>query len=282
MDRRAVRRDGAVAVALAAAFAAAVGACEKRPAHRGAATDGGADAAAAVESVVFRTGDGWTIHGTWMQGTTPLTVVFAHQLGASRSEWEPLVAELRRASAPPNVLTLDLRGHGESTLSPNGQLVRWPSFENVPSRWEGLRRDVAAAVAYVRGRRGDESVVLVGSSIGSSAVVLHAGDDPAVRGIVLLSPGLAYRGVEIESAARTYLAAGHPAMLIAGQIDTASVEAVDRIALLAGASAAPTQITRLVLADTGEHGTALGAPRVHAELWPAVTRWIRELPGAAH
>lgn len=267
-----------MAWALAAVFATVLGACEKDRAATAGARDGGADAAVSTEAVVFRTADGWTIHGTWMQGTTPLTIVFAHQLGANRSEWEPLVAELRRGSAPPNVLTMDLRGHGESTLSSTGQTVRWPAFENTPARWEALEKDVEAAVAYVRGRRGDAGVVLVGSSIGASAVVRHAASDPMVRGLVLLSPGLAYRGVEIRSQAQTYLAAGHPALLIAGQIDTPSVEAITQIARGVGPTGATSQVTQQLLDGTGARGTALGAPGVHPELWASVTRWIRELP----
>lgn len=283
MDRRAVRRGGAVALALATIFATALSACEKDRAANAGARDGGADAAAAstTEAVVFRTADGWTIHGTWMQGTAPLTVVLAHQLGANRSEWEPLVAELRRGSAPPNVLTIDLRGHGESTLSSTGLTVRWPAFENVPTRWEAMQNDVAAAVAYVRSRRGDASVVLVGSSIGATAVVRHAASDPLVRGLVLLSPGLAYRGVEILSSAQTYLAAGHSALLIAGQIDAPSVEAITQIARGVGPNGATSQVTQQLLEGTGARGTALGAPGVHPELWASVARWIRELPAQA-
>jgi pimeloyl-ACP methyl ester carboxylesterase len=45
---------------------------------------------------------------------------------------------------------------------------------------------------------------MVGSSIGSTAVIRFAGDHPDLGGIVLFSPGLSYRGVETVPSARRY------------------------------------------------------------------------------
>ena len=56
-----------------------------------------------------------------------------------------------------------------------------------------------------------DSIGIAGASIGANLAVLDAADDPGVRSIALLSPGLDYRGLRIEAAMKKYGA--RPALL---------------------------------------------------------------------
>src|SRR5438552_1717881 len=79
--------------------------------------------------VTFTTDDGVTIGATLHPGATPdaPAVVLVHQLGSTRAEWDPLVAQL---SHPPalTLLAIDMRGHGESTHGPNGTTLDFNQF----------------------------------------------------------------------------------------------------------------------------------------------------------
>jgi len=94
------------------------------------------------------------------------------------------------------VLAFDLRGHGESNRSEGGE-VSYGGFDT--EAWAATSHDVEAAVAYLRSPVAPVQparIALVGSSIGSTAVVRAAALDPSLDVLVLLSPGRAYRGVD--------------------------------------------------------------------------------------
>ncbi len=255
------------------------------------------------ERVEIHTSDGWTLVADLRQGSpTRPAVVLVHQLSSNRGEWAPLIARLHRGNTPYTTLTLDARGHGESTRGPDGP-TRWQQFGNDSSRWDGMRRDVAAAISYLRAQHLDSSgFVLVGSSIGSTAVVRAAADEPAVLKLVMLSPGLAYRGLDTLEPLQRYASAERPVFLVAGDGDNTSADAahalaarargVDRNAigdsLRADAGTAPDavgaagpdaeRVHEQIVTGTGAHGVALAAPGVHPALWDEIAAWIDTAP----
>jgi pimeloyl-ACP methyl ester carboxylesterase len=172
--------------------------------------------------------------------------IFVHQLSSTRAEYQPLLERLRDRG---HLLAIDMRGHGASTEGEGGATLDWQQFETAD--WELVADDVAAAVVQVIQRGADDRCVLIGSSIGSSAVLLAAARHPdRVRALVLLSPGLAYRGVETLDAAR---AVKVPVLIVHSQEDGA----VDAASALAGVwknAAVPVE----VIADPGHaHGMAI-------------------------
>lgn len=143
--------------------------------------------------------DGLELVGDLRTGASPeaALVILVHQLSTDRHEWEPL---LRRLAGAPALSTfaLDMRGHGESTQRRNRE-VSWNDFETAD--WEKVADDVLRALNHLREAEGlaPARVILVGSSIGSSAVILAASRDESVNAVVALSPGRAYRGVDALS-----------------------------------------------------------------------------------
>jgi pimeloyl-ACP methyl ester carboxylesterase len=103
-------------------------------------------------------------------GSGELVLMFPG-LGALRSEYRFLVPQLREAGY--RAVTVDLRGHGESS-------VLWDTYD-VPS----VGGDVLAMIEHL----GAESVHLIGTSFGGAAVVWAAAERrDQVRSLVLINP----------------------------------------------------------------------------------------------
>jgi dienelactone hydrolase len=125
--------------------------------------------------------------------------IFVHQLSSTRAEWQPIIDRLPEGS---HILAFDMRGHGASTQGPDGSTIAWKSFETAD--WEKVESDIARVMDEMNARRtGTEGCVVAGSSIGSSAALRYAASHPGdATALLLLSPGLAYRGVTTPDAAR--------------------------------------------------------------------------------
>ncbi len=149
--------------------------------------------------VRFSTLDGVPIHGVLYPGLDPRAdaVVLVHTLGADHREWSPWIDAFREPPGSLAVLAIDLRGHGASTAAEDGSPLDHASFDT--ATWERTSKDVDAAVAFLRSAAAPvqpRRIALVGASIGATAVVRAAAEDPSIDVIVLLSPGRAYRGVD--------------------------------------------------------------------------------------
>jgi pimeloyl-ACP methyl ester carboxylesterase len=154
--------------------------------------------------VTLTTLDGVTLGATYIAGPAggAQAVVLLHQLSSTRAEWAPFVDALRGKY---HLLALDMRGHGASAGA-----TSWKSFKD--SDWEAVTGDLAAATQFLSAKGVPlGGTVVIGSSIGSTATLRFAGEHPDLAGIVLVSPGLKYRGVETVPAARKY---GRPKLVV--------------------------------------------------------------------
>lgn len=238
-------------------------------------TDAGVDAPdpdvlRGPEAVQFPSEDGWTLTGTLFSARSVddvgAAVVLVHQLGSHRGEWSPLIERLQRGRTV-TVLAVDLRGHGGSTRGPHGATT-WESFGTDPLRWAELPRDVLAAVRFLRASGAARRIALVGSSIGGSAALLTAANDPELTALALLSPGLSYHGLDTAGPMQRYVQSHRPALLLAGDQDPQSAEAVPAL----GRGAGP-EVTAEVLGGTPEHG--VGMLNRSPDRWDRLDRWLR-------
>ena len=179
-------------------------------------------------------------------------VVLVHQLSSTRAEWEPL---LRHLGADPALSTfaLDMRGHGASTERAStererGAALDWQRFET--RDWEAVAADLRAVLGHLREEEGLQPtrVALIGSSIGSSAVIRAASEDESVDVVVALSPGRAYRGLD----AITPLPAlgERPFLAVASRGEAPSAEAAQDMARIAGGG-------ELLLVEGDAHGVGM-------------------------
>jgi pimeloyl-ACP methyl ester carboxylesterase len=192
-------------------------------------------------------------------------LVLVHQLGATRAEWQPIITALR-ADRDYAILAIDLRGHGESIKTKDGHTLDWQKFTDAD--WHKLPQDVHAAFDWLRANKtiAPRSVGGIGSSIGGSALIIHAAPQATVRAIALLSPGLEYKGLHIRSA---FTRCQHrPVLMVAAEGDARSFETLATLEKIAG------HRTHFVRLDGSAHGTKMAAE--HADLTQKIVEFFRK------
>jgi pimeloyl-ACP methyl ester carboxylesterase len=132
-----------------------------------------------AEDVRFQArADVW-LQGSWLPAKSierKGTIIFCHEYLSNRWSCRPYCEQLRHSGF--DIFTFDFRNHGASESSPGYAPMQWAShFEVI---------DIAAALAYVRGRMGGPRpwIGLLGVSRGGSAAILSAAIDPDVRAVV--------------------------------------------------------------------------------------------------
>lgn len=227
-----------------AAFFAACQAKERAPTAEAEAPATGENAVTAT-TVSFATSDGWEIYASyWDAGAGKPAAILLHMLIADRHSYADFGAKL--AAAGFNVLALDSRGHGDSTKH-NGETRRHADFDDETHKSSVL--DVAAAKDFLAEKGADTSkLVIVGASIGANFALNYGADDPDVRAVVLLSPGLNYHGVETAAAMAKYR--GRPAYLVASDEDKYSADSVGKLHEIAA------DATLKIFSNAG-HGTRI-------------------------
>lgn len=195
------------------------------------------------EEVVFVTGDGVELHGTYWQGADGKhAAVMVHGLNEDRRAWQPLWESLVQKGFA--ALAFDLRGHGQSTTR-NGQAYELRNFTR--DDFLAMERDVEAAVELVKGRSDPPCIAVVGASIGANLALRVGVSEGSVDAVAMLSPGVDYRGVRTEDAAQRFAGA---LFLAAARGDVFSAQSAQ---VLAGQSGNET----LVLVEGEAHGTEL-------------------------
>jgi pimeloyl-ACP methyl ester carboxylesterase len=207
-------------------------------------------AAEAARVFRFPTGEGATLVGLTLGGGRT-GLVLGHQLGSDLCEWLPQARAFARRGY--RVLVFDFAGYGDSQPGPDSR----------------VDTDVVAATAELR-RRGADQVVLVGSSMGGTAVLSAATRiSPPVAGVVSLSGASGFGGVDAEGAmARLRV----PVLFVVGADDQHFTEQARQMYRAARAAD-----RRLLVVPGGGHGTSMvefgdDAPRVLA----AVRRFITD------
>lgn len=213
--------------------------------------------AAQAQEVSFRTDDGVTVVGSLYVPARPgPAVILLHAISRTREDWQPLATRL--ADAGFVALAIDLRGHGASGPLPEGT-----GLENL----NPMVGDVKAARAFLSTRREvtPNRIGIAGASIGANLAILYASGDPAVRSIVLLSPGIDYRGLRPEAALKKY--GDRPAMLVASQEDNYSANSARQLT-----GSGPGARDLRILGGAG-HGTTMLARQ--ADLAGAIVDWFK-------
>jgi len=143
------------------------------------------------EKVNFVTDDGFVVVGNLFRGNSD-AVVLMHQLNTDKSSYDSFAKKLNDANF--TVLAIDLRGHGES-LEQNGLKRNWQDFSE--EEFRRMLLDVKAAKKFLE-QEGFKLRHLVGSSIGANTALNYAANDASIRKIILLSPGMDFKGISTE------------------------------------------------------------------------------------
>ena len=202
--------------------------------------------AAAQRRVTVRAEDGATLTGAYYEPSRrpAPAIVLLPMMRRSHADWDAAASQL--ADGGFAVLALDFRG-GEDLAS--------------------LPIDVRAAKAFLRERPEvvPTGIGMAGASIGANLVLLDAADDPGVRSVALLSPGLDYRGLRIEAAMKKY--AARPALLAASRRDQYAWRSIRHLSTIGPG------IREVRLTDAVAHGTVLLSR--DPELIGALVDWFK-------
>ncbi len=165
-----------------------------------------------MEKVEFKTEDGFTIKGNLLRGNEK-AVVMLHQLNLNKASYSSFARKLNDANF--TALAIDLRGHGES-LDQNGVKKTWQSFSD--NDFRNMAKDVKAAEKFLK-QEGFSVYGVVGASIGANTAANYAAENQGVKKIILLSPGLDFRGIQPEKNAENIKA---KALIVASGEDSYS------------------------------------------------------------
>lgn len=206
----------------------------------------------AAERVTVKTKDRTALVGDFYppnsqaQQKAPL-VVLLHMLSRNRNDWQPYIPQLTAMGYA--VFTMDLRGHGESNQRGHERL-NWRSFRKSDyARMPGDLLETLDALSAYQDRIDLNSVAVIGASIGCNVALVAAAQRQTIRALVLLSPGLDYRGIKTKEAMRRY--GNRPILLVAAEADAYSANSTRTLYKVAAGA------KELKMYRGGAHGTRI-------------------------
>lgn len=216
-------------------------------------------ASAIPERVSFRSAGGVEIVGSFYRSPNRNSpaVLMLHQWAGKRGDYDRFAKHLQAHGI--NGLAIDGRGFGESVRSASTTEPVAPSRTN--DAVAAMLMDVRRAVEFLRQQPTVDAnrIAIIGASYGSSLALIYAADDPTIKAVALLSPGLNYFGnLPTEPAMQRYGA--RPLLLVSAADDAESAIASRRLHSLVTGDA-----HHLKIYDKGGHGTNLFAPGLNLE-----------------
>lgn len=186
-----------------------------------------ADEDRAYQRVEFVTTDGVTVVGDYYPPTGRMLappVILLHMYGHDRTSWAPMYEVLHNGGFA--VLSIDLRGHGES-VKPEEMNLSQRAKDRDSALFNDMYKDVDAAVKWVRQQPNvhPEKLALAGASVGCSVAIHYTSmHDGKVSAVACLSPGTDYLGVNsLEHIAKIEKT---PILLVGGKPDLEACEAL--------------------------------------------------------
>lgn len=180
------------------------------------------------------------------------TIVIVHDWGARYQRWEDIAPRFQSLGF--GVILFNLRGHGTRSNP-------WYLFTDDDVR--DLKRDVSLVSDYAA-RLSPGMVYIIGEGLGANLAMAVAADNAAIRKVVALSPGLAYRGVYLSGEILAKVSGR--VLLIASRDDTYSANCLREINAMLPEEPAST------LYSNAGHGVWM-LKRVPDAI-PAIARWL--------
>lgn len=171
-----------------------------------------------VSEVKLLTEDSKNLVGTFYKSEDSRgSIILLHMLDHDKSSWIDFAKLLQKNKY--SVLAVDMRGHGES----DGD---WNDFGS--DEFNDMVFDVKAAKLYLVKEGVDVTKLsIIGASIGSNIALKYSVADNDVKTIVLLSPGIDYRGVMSGQDMLDY--ENRPLLIVASSEDEYSAKSSEKL-----------------------------------------------------
>ena len=137
-----------------------------------------------MQIVNMQTEDSLNIVGDFFEGNSK-GIILLHMFQKTKLSWRNFAEKLNKEGY--TVLAIDFRGHGESDDN-------WKNF--VEKDFNNMIEDVKAAKAFLK-MYGVNEIGVIGASIGANTALNYSMEDD-VSFVVLLSPGMNHKGINIE------------------------------------------------------------------------------------
>ncbi len=168
------------------------------------------------ERVTLNTEDGWNLGARYLKAAEGApTVVLIHTQKSDLSEWDHWFKPLKRYGF--GYLALDLRGHGNSFVRPDGSTTTWRAFavDGPDNEYNRMTRDVEAALAFLSTNSvTGAQTVLAGSVLGANLAIKAAAMHPEISMAIAISPVFNVNDVLSVNPLRAY--GKRPILFIAG------------------------------------------------------------------
>lgn len=189
------------------------------------------------QDIDLKTLDNINIKATFYKGNKDKpSIILLHMLDRNRNDWNEFAKSLQAIGY--NVVSIDLRGHGESSL-------KWKSFSE--KDFNNMVLDVKAAKEFLVNQELGNNIAIIGASIGANTALNFAVQDGSIKTIVLLSPGLEYREVKTEETIKQFK---NPILIVAAEGDSYSADSSRTLNSL-------SKNSELKIYNGSEHGTRL-------------------------
>jgi pimeloyl-ACP methyl ester carboxylesterase len=195
--------------------------------------------------------DGYTLaYNIYKSKPGSPAVILLHMLRRSKSDWDSIAKWLQTNGY--TVIVPDLRGHGQSAGN-------WEQF--TPEDFNKMTYDVAAVKSVLQNEGADtKKLAIIGASIGANIAFNYAAGDQDVRTIILLSPGMEYRGVSVASTKFN-----KPFLVVASKDDEYSAQSAQAII-----QSNPT--AQILMYEDAGHGTNMF---IKNDLAPNILEWLQ-------
>lgn len=220
------------------------------------------------KKISFKTSDSLTIYGNWRDaGKASLAVLLLHMMPETKESWREFQEKLFAAGY--SSLAIDLRGHGESVVGPDGHMDYRKFSDNEHA---AKINDVVAAVSWMQKNGVEiEKIVLIGASIGANLAIQFLAEHPDIPGAVALSPGLDYRGIVTMPLAKA-LGRSQKLFLTASDDDPESYNSAQKLNEISLAK------TKLKLFHNSGHGTNMF--KTEPKLMDELLDWLKGIENA--
>ncbi len=221
-----------------------------------------------MEKVCLTTEDNFKIYGNYLYvKESQIAVLLLHMMPATKESWLEFQNDL--ASNKISSLALDMRGHGESLIQHNGSSLSYQNFTDLDHQKK--INDVKAGVDFLinQGFK-KEKIALCGASIGANLSLWYASLNPEIKAVVLLSPGLNYRGITTDDKLKKLNNDQNVLLASGGDLDKYSKETVEKL------NGITTKAKKeLFVFEDAEHGTNIFVS--HPEFKEKIINWILDI-----
>jgi dienelactone hydrolase len=171
------------------------------------------------QEISLKTVDGVTLGATLypIKQPSPPGIVFVHMEGSDRRSWT--VFAKRAQMAGYFGVTFDMRGHADSRKAGDATL----SYGDFSAQdWLNVLADIeAAANELVKQGVNAQNITVAGAGVGGSLALHYALERTDIAAVLMVSPGLDYKGVKTADAIKAY--GKRPSLLISSEGDSYSV-----------------------------------------------------------